>query len=211
MIERSLGWRPTFPDDGTRMVRGTAVVADLSRQAPATVPVTHYYDLAKVCRDCGRRFIFFAAEQKHWYEKLGFPLEADAVRCPPCRKRLQQVASMRRRYEQLFLLPSRTAEQSLEMADCCLSLIEEAVFHRRQTECVRMLLKRVPTEARSDRRFLDLMARLHAAEMKGESGTAPKRGPAPPLGSSGAAERTPSVRSSSAKMPNHDPGHSSRP
>lgn len=39
-MERLLGLRPTFPDDGTRMVRGTAVAADPSRQTPATVPVT---------------------------------------------------------------------------------------------------------------------------------------------------------------------------
>jgi hypothetical protein len=167
-IERLLGWRPTFPDDGTRMVRGTAVAADLARQTPATVPVTHYYDIAKVCRDCGRRFIFFADEQKHWYEELGLPLEADAVRCPPCRKRLQHVARMRQRYEELFHLPKRTAEESLDMAECCLVLIEESIFHPRQTERVRMLLNSVPEERRSEQQVLDLVARVRAAEKKGE-------------------------------------------
>jgi hypothetical protein len=174
------------------MVRGTAVAADLSRQTPATVPVTHYYDLDKVCRDCGRRFIFFAEEQKHWYEELGFPLEADAVRCPPCRKRLQHVTKTRRRYEQLFHVASRTPEETLEMADCCLTLIEEATFHTRQTERVQMLLNRVPEDRRSDQRFLALAARLHAAETKGEPGTAPNDGPATPPGDSGGAEGPPS-------------------
>ena len=192
-MERLVGWRPTFPDDGTRMVRGTAVEADLSRQAPATVPVTHYYDVDKVCRDCGRRFIFFADEQKHWYEELGFPLEADAVRCPPCRKRLQHVAWMRERYEQLFHAPTRTTEETLEMVDCCLGLIEEGIFHRRQTERVRMLLNRIPEDWRSGQRFLVLSARVHAAETKGEQDAVPNGGLATQLGSSGATEGPPSV------------------
>jgi len=148
------------------MVRGTAVAADLARQSPATVPVTHYEDMDKVCRDCGRRFIFFAEEQKHWYEYLGFPLEADAVRCPPCRKRLQHIAGRRRCYEEAFHLPRRTVEGTLAMAECCLVLIEEAIFHSQQTERVRMLLKRIPQEKRSEQQFLDLSAQVRAAETK---------------------------------------------
>ena len=35
-------------------VPNTAVAADLSRQKPATVPVTHYFDAKRVCRKCGR-------------------------------------------------------------------------------------------------------------------------------------------------------------
>lgn len=172
MIERALGWRPTIPDDGTRMVQGTAIEADLSRQFPATVPVTHYYDIDKVCQDCGHRFIFFAEEQKHWYEQLGFPLEAEAVRCPLCRKRLQHIARAREGYERLFHFPSRTVEETLEMAECCLTLVEEGVFHERQTERVRMLLKSVPEERQSERRFADLSTRLRAVGMKA-SGTPP--------------------------------------
>ena len=167
-MERLLGWVPTYPDDGTRVVPGTAVAADLSRQTPATVPVTHYFDIEKACRDCGRRFIFFADEQKHWYEELGFPLESDAVRCPPCRKRLQKIARLRQRYEQLFHASTLTTEETLEMAECCLVLIEEAIFHRRQTERVRMLLNRIPEDGRAQQRYLDLSARVRAAEKEGE-------------------------------------------
>ncbi len=192
-IERLLGWRPTFPDDGTRMVRGTAVAADLARQTPATVAVTHYYDIDKLCRDCGRRFIFFADEQKHWYEELGFPLEADAVRCPPCRKRLQHIARMRQRYEQLFHLSKRTAEDSLEMAECCLALIEESIFHPRQTEQVRMLLNSIPEERRSEQRFLGLSVRVRAPDKKGEPGASPNVGPAKPFANSGTSDGPPSV------------------
>ena len=167
-MERLLGCSPTFPDDGTRVIRGTGVAADLSRQAPATVSVTHYFDVEKVCRDCGRRFIFFADEQKYWYEDLRFPLEADAVRCPPCRKRLQNLAQMRQRYEQLIHAPERTLDETFEMAECCMGLIEQDIFHRRQTERVRMLLNQVPDESRSEQRFLTLVARVRSAEGQGE-------------------------------------------
>ncbi len=169
-MKRLLGWSPAFPDDGTRMVPGTAVAADVARQTPATVPVTHYYDIDKVCRDCRRRFIFFAEEQKHWYEELEFPLDADAVRCAPCRKRMQHIGRARKRYEQLSHVASRNLEETLEMADCCLMLIEEAVFHQRQAERVRMLLGRVPEAAKRDRRVTDLTARLRAVEADAKQG-----------------------------------------
>ena len=57
-------------------IPNTAIPADLSRQAKATVPVTHYFDVRRQCRDCGRPFIFFAEEQKYWYEELKFKLDA---------------------------------------------------------------------------------------------------------------------------------------
>jgi hypothetical protein len=152
------------------MVPGTAVLADVALQTPATVAVTHYYDIDKVCRDCRRRFIFFAEEQKHWYEELGFPLEADAVRCPPCRKRMQHIGRARRRYEQLSRIASHSLEETLEMAGGCLTLIEEAIFHQRQTERVRMLLKRIPEAERQDQRVLELTARLRAVESNTKRG-----------------------------------------
>ena len=48
-----------------KRIPNTAVVADLGRQKITAVGVTHYFDLDRVCRDCRRRFIFFAEEQKH--------------------------------------------------------------------------------------------------------------------------------------------------
>lgn len=122
-------------------IPNTAIPADLSRQVPATVPVTHYLDVRRTCRDCDRPFIFFAQEQKHWYEELGFPLESDCVRCVPCRKRQQGIALKRERYEELFHRPERTVDENLEMAECCLSLIEASVFGTKQLARIGMLLK----------------------------------------------------------------------
>lgn len=147
-------------------IPNTAIPADLARQVPATVPVTHYYDVKRQCRDCGRSFIFFAEEQKHWYEELGFGLNSDCVRCVPCRKRQQRIACQRRRYEALFHVPNRTPRETLEMAECCLALIETRTFSRRQTERVRMLLNSIADRLDSDSVITrdDLLARLRSLE-----------------------------------------------
>src|SRR5437660_274874 len=55
--EALTGDRWPYPDltsfTGTcRRIPGTAIKADLSGQTPATVPVTHYFDLERTCRDC---------------------------------------------------------------------------------------------------------------------------------------------------------------
>jgi hypothetical protein len=137
----------------------TAVAADVSRQIFTTMPVTHYFDVKRVCHGCQRPFLFFADEQKHWYEELGFSIEADCNRCVPCRKQQQGVARQRERYEHLFHVEHRTPAENLEMAEHCLALVEASVFGRRQTERVRMLLRGVPTQAHEG-----LMRRVLAIE-----------------------------------------------
>jgi len=146
----------------------TAVKANLTKQTPATVPVTHYFDVKRSCRECDRPFIFFAEEQKHWYEELGFGLDSDCVRCSLCRRRQQGLARKRELYEELFHLVERNEEQNLEMADCCLTLIENEVFHPRQTERVRRLLNKIPEDHRSSRSYADLLSRLREIEKKSE-------------------------------------------
>lgn len=163
-VERLIGRRIESYDDGTRLVPGTAIEADLLRQTPAMFPVTHYYDLDKMCRDCGRRFIFFSEEQKHWYEELEFPLEANCIRCSTCRKKLQMITRKRRRYEELFHFSNRSDADNLEMADCCLTLIEAGIFNHHQLERVRMLLKRIPDVRRSGLEFRTLTERLQNTE-----------------------------------------------
>ena len=139
-------------------IPGTAIVADLSMQVPATVPVTHYFDARRQCADCRRPFIFFAAEQKYWYEELGFPLESDCIRCAACRKKQQGVELSRQRDEDLYHVQQRTPEQDLEMAECALSLVEAGVFGSRQLERVRGILKKAPC----DSRLQALWERVHA-------------------------------------------------
>ncbi|NKB54346.1 MAG: hypothetical protein GKR97_19405 [Rhizobiaceae bacterium] len=122
-------------------IENTAIVADLQRQSPATIPVTHYFDVKRVCRDCNSPFLFFAQEQQHWYEDLEFPLESDCVRCSPCRKMQQGLVQKQARYEELFHLAQRTFDEDLEMAECCISLMEASLFGHKQIPRVRMILK----------------------------------------------------------------------
>lgn len=147
-------------------IPNTAIAADLSRQSPATVPVTHYYDVRRQCRECGRPFIFFAAEQKYWYEELGFALEADCVACVDCRKKQQGIERTRRRYEELFHVTDRTVEQDLELVDCGLSLIESAVFHKKALPRLRTILNTLASSSddKAQAGSEALRARLRALE-----------------------------------------------
>lgn len=132
-----LHWNSSAKD----RIPGTAIAANVSLQQPATLHVTHYYDVKRVCRRCNSPFIFFGEEQKHWYEELGFPLEVDCLYCQPCRREQRGIAKKRARYEELFHVQDRTSSEMLEMAECCLSLIEERIFNKRQKQQVHKLLK----------------------------------------------------------------------
>lgn len=149
-----------------KRIDGTAVEADLERQSFSPVPVLYYFDRQRVCAECGRAFIFFAEEQKHWYETLGFVLDADCVRCIDCRRRQHGIERQRRRYEELFHRSSRTVDENVEMAECSLSLIEAGVFHVRQVERVRMLLNDLPEDRdeTTERRYYDILHRVTRIE-----------------------------------------------
>ena len=152
-----LGWHCPI---GER-IADTAIVADTSKQVARPVPVTHYYDVKRTCRDCKRKFLFFAEEQKFWYETLGFPLESDCVRCVDCRKTQQDYADLRKTYENLLQKPDRHEDETLELAHCALSLIESGVFGNRTIERVRSFLNSIPADSdiRSRGRFRDLTDR----------------------------------------------------
>lgn len=136
--------------DRTKRIPNTAVASDLSRQSKATVPVTHYFDLERVCQKCGKSFIFFAAEQKHWYETLRFPLEAQAIHCPICRKQNQALGKARAMYERLQKVEKRSGADTVRLLEALLTLIENNVFSTRQTQHARAIIKTLPVEAQAD-------------------------------------------------------------
>jgi len=141
-------------------ISGTAINADPKRQNQPTVPVTHYYDVERVCRNCKQPFIFFAKEQKYWYETLRFPLEADCVRCPECRKKEQFLARSRAAYEKLAVVTTRDWKDNLKMASYALTLVEHGIFHDQVVERIRALLKTIPESERKKESFQDLVNRL---------------------------------------------------
>ncbi len=48
--------------------------------------VLAWFDEEKTCVDCGSTFVFSGAEQKYWYEELGFPVYSRPKRCVACRR-----------------------------------------------------------------------------------------------------------------------------
>ena len=130
-------------------IPNTAVVADVARQAAATLHVTHYFDARRICRKCGQSFLFFAEEQKQWYEELKFPLEADCLDCAPCRKDEQRVQAIRRKYDGLLEETSRTEAETLELIECGLFVVESGVFSAKSLPKLRGLLKPLLRDAQS--------------------------------------------------------------
>ena len=162
-----LHWANHF--EGTFEIDGTAVAADLAKQTPATFPVTHYLDLSVLCRDCARRFYFFAIEQKHWYEELGFPLDAVAVRCPPCRAERRELAALRDRYAELTHLTDPTPEQSIELATLFVALVEAEEFTRKRLDRPRAALNRAERALGTTEEISALRARITKLEGDGSS------------------------------------------
>lgn len=130
-------------------IPGTAIAADLDQQTESTRPVTHYYDLERQCDDCERWFIFYAVEQKHWYEKLGFGLDSDCIHCPECRKERQALQRKRFRYEELQARDDLDRDEAFELARCRLELVAAGVFGFRQLDRVRQVLNRYPDDPES--------------------------------------------------------------
>lgn len=149
---------------GKARIPNTAIAANTARQNRPTIAVTHYFDSRRSCVDCGQSFLFFAAEQKYWYEVLGFPLEANCVRCVPCRKQQRTLQAQRQRYEELVVLEDRTADQDIALIESALALVGASVFGRRLLERLRSILKR----AAPHRKLEGLWRRLREIE---ESGT----------------------------------------
>lgn len=131
------------------LIPGTAITADPTKQHGSCMLNTHYYDIKRKCRDCGRMFIFFADEQRYWYEELRFPVDADCVRCHPCRHRQQALDVTRRSYETLLHVESTSLEVLLELTLARLDLVEARLFHPRQLDHVRRFLRQHPDHEQS--------------------------------------------------------------
>jgi hypothetical protein len=110
--------------------------------------VTQYFDAKRVCRRCGRPFLFFAEEQRHWYEDLMFPLEADCLDCAPCRKDEQRLRAIRQQYETLLEKTPRAETDTLELVESGLFLVESVVFSGKLFPKLRGLLKPLLPDAK---------------------------------------------------------------
>ena len=150
-----------------RWILGTAVIGDESLQQPGGyAPVSHYCDMDLFCRGCKRRFIFFAEEQQFWYEHLQFYQGSVPDLCPACRQHQRRLKEKKKRFDALCHESPRSLEQTLEMADCCMDLLENDVFDGRQVQRMREILNAVPAERQSVEPYGELRRRLRAYEAR---------------------------------------------
>ncbi|MGE0479342.1 MAG: zinc-ribbon domain containing protein [Phycisphaerae bacterium] len=147
-------------------IPNTAIRANGSKQryaageGTAGRPIAYYFDVRRDCRDCGRRFIFFAEEQRFWYEELQLPLDVDCVRCASCRRKERGVARALRRYNELVARPQPIAKELCELVSLTLDLIDAGTFsaHPRTMSRVRMWLRRL-SKAETHDEIRDELAR----------------------------------------------------
>jgi hypothetical protein len=86
---------------GERMYPESVLVADTAKQNYSVFPRSYYVDVLRTCQTCERPFIFFAREQRHWFETLKFFVDADCVLCAKCRRESQAIRRRLRRYSDL--------------------------------------------------------------------------------------------------------------
>lgn len=145
-------------------IPGTGIVADPSKQTTSSVWKPYYFDRKAVCMACKRPFLFFAEEQRFWYEELGFNLAVQCARCVECRKKVQLVRKAQQRYEKLITQIGRSPIDQMELIECYLVLIEEGVMHQRRYQDVRKYLKTIKIGDVSDDKLTDAWERVRSIE-----------------------------------------------
>jgi len=110
----------------------TAIVANVEKQNYATYPRSLYVDIEEVCTVCNRPFLFFALEQKYWFEVLGFYIDAHCTRCFDCRKKDQNVKKMFFIYTALVTKDDRTEAENQQLKQVALELFQLGYIRDRE-------------------------------------------------------------------------------
>ena len=116
----------------------SVLAADVSRQNFALYPRVFYVDMLVHCRECQRPFLFFAKEQQHWYEELGFYVDADCVHCPVCRKKFHRQQALLKRYGRLVALQQPTRKELMQLVDDTVALLRSG--HLKNTQRLSTLI-----------------------------------------------------------------------
>jgi hypothetical protein len=91
-LERAKKLQDSIAGDKAQTLPSGAVPADHSELQHNNTygPLPDYYvDAPYVCRDCGSEEIWTAKQQKWWYEVVKSDINAFAVRCYGCRKKIR--------------------------------------------------------------------------------------------------------------------------
>ena len=138
-------YRPPLPSGA---VRGDVRRQEFCRMCH--VPKYFYVDQEKTCVQCGRGFIFGAAEQKHWYETLKFHFDSVAIRCIDCRRKRRSDHALR---EQLAAAKAALRDTPDDLA-LLLAAAEATVRYHQRTgegnldEAIAMARKATNTNSR---------------------------------------------------------------
>lgn len=102
----------------------SVIPADISKQNYALYPRKFYVDIEEQCTVCKRLFLFFALEQKHWFEELGFYVDAECTRCIDCRIKDHEIKNLQMLYQDLILKENRSAEETKKLKQAALELYQ---------------------------------------------------------------------------------------
>jgi len=106
----------------------TVLLANAEKQNYAIYPRKYYVDVLRECRACHRPFIFFAREQRYWFETLRFFVDADCVLCVACRRESRVVQRRLRRYSDLFAKKSPSPKELMFLVDDAAYLLERGAL-----------------------------------------------------------------------------------
>lgn len=132
--------------DKAKIFPESAILADTSKQNYALYPRSYYVDIVRQCVCCQRSFIFFAREQRHWFETLRFYVDADSVHCPECRKSKHVIKRSLKRYSDLLRLTSPSRKDLMFLVEDATYLLEQGVLRdlNRLGELKNQALKHIP-------------------------------------------------------------------
>ncbi|MEL6197168.1 MAG: zinc-ribbon domain containing protein, partial [Pseudomonadota bacterium] len=111
----------------------TAITANIARQNYCCMPRRVYVDIEKRCRSCGRLFLWFALEQRHWFETLGFFVDADCVHCQDCRHETHLMRQTLGEYEALKAKGTRSTAEWERLETLARALYAEGYIKRPET------------------------------------------------------------------------------
>lgn len=121
------------PRFGTAYSPEASIPADLSRQNFTAFPLEHYADKLSRCRDCRRSFVFYAQEQKYWYEDLGFHVSvACPARCSECRRTRHRRIRRFQRYSLLIRKGELTERELAILVGDAVMLYESGILEDEQ-------------------------------------------------------------------------------
>lgn len=138
------------------------LTADPARQNYSTFSIPFYVDVLTKCRNCLRPFVFYAQEQKHWYEELGFHVSSGCpARCPECRRSRRRLHRQFQRYSELSHKDDLTDRELGTLVGDSMALYKAGILENEQRlrRLKNLALARLPGEPVTHE-ILDLIAAI---------------------------------------------------